>query len=183
MTIRDLNEFTEGSQHEALLEGEIHFGEFGGKGPAVFPLDPQKSYFNYLRVNPATQETEMVYHLYFRDGGNREYLLRGVKYLQKGAGVGIAVGKKILHDFTTLYCHLIETASAKELGCGLLKFRTLEDPQAVGSMAKFLRSFQVTGTDSTVLKAEGRARFLAFTNHFILREYDPLNPKDIFAAG
>jgi len=30
------------------------------------------------------------------------------------------------------------------------------------------------------LQAEGMARFLAFTNQFILREYDPLNPKDIF---
>jgi hypothetical protein len=183
MTIRDLNEFIEGSEHEALLEGSIHFGDFGGKGPATFDLEPQKSYFNYLRVNPATQEAEMAYHLYFRDGGNQEYLLHGIKYMQKDARGGIAVVKEILHAYTTLYCRMTETASGKELGCGLLKFKTFEDPQAVGSMAKFFRSFQVTGTDSPVLKAEGRARFLAFSNQFILREYDPLNPKDVFAAG
>jgi hypothetical protein len=183
MTIRDLNEFVEGSEHEALLEGSIHFGDFGGKGPATFPLDTQKSYFNYLRVNPATQEAEMAYHLYFRDSGNQEYLLHGIKYMQKDGGAEIAVLKEILHDYTTLYCHVTETASGKELGCGLLKFKTFEDPQAVGSMAKFFGSFRVTGTDSPVLQAEGMARFLAFTNQFILREYDPLNPKDLFTTG
>jgi hypothetical protein len=183
MTIRDLNEFLEGSEHEANLDGTIRFGDFGGKKSATFDLDPQKSFFNYLRVNPATREAEMVYHLYFRDGGNREYLLHGLKYMQKDLGEGIAVMKEILHDYTTLYCHLIETASGEELGCGLLKFKTFEDPQAVGSLAKFFSSFRVTGTDSPVLKGEGIARFLAFTNQFILREYDPLNPKDIFATG
>jgi len=183
MTIRDLNEFLEGSEHEALLDGSISFGNFGGKGPATFPLDPHKSYFNYLRVNPATQEAEMDYHLYFRDTGNQEYLLRGVKYMQKDGGGGIAVVKEILHDYTTLYGHVTETASRKELGCGLMKFKTFEDPQAVGSMAKFFASFRVTGTDSPVLQAEGIARFLAFTNQFILREYEPLDPKDLFTTG
>jgi hypothetical protein len=183
MTIRDLNEFVEGSEHEALLEGSISFGNFGGRGPATLPLDPHKSYFNYLRVNPATQEAEMDYHLYFRDSGNQEYLLRGVKYMEKDGGGEVAVVKEILHDYTTLYCHVTETSSGKELGCGLMKFRTFEDPQAVGSLARFFGSFRVTGTDSLALQAEGMARFLAFTNQFILREYDPLNSKDLFAAG
>jgi cholesterol oxidase len=183
MTIRDLNEFVEGSEHEALLEGSVSFAKFGGRGPATFPLDPYKSYFNYLRVNPVTEEAEMVYHLYFRDSGNQEYLLRGVKYMQKDGGEGTAVVKEILHDYTTLYGHVTETASGKELGCSLMKFKTFEDPKAVGSLAKFFESFRVTGTDSKALQAEGLARFLAFTNQFILREYDPLNPKDLFTTG
>ena len=88
--------------------------------------------------------------------------------------------KEILHDYTTLYWHVTETASGKELGFGLLKFKTFEHPQAVGSMAKFFASIRVTGTNSPVLQAERIARFLAFTNQFILREYDPLNPKNLF---
>jgi len=183
MTIRDLNEFLEGSEHEALLGGSISFGNFEGRGPATFSLDPHKSYFNYLRVNPGTQEAEMVYHLYFHESDNQEYLLRGVKYMQKDGGGGIAIVKEILHDYTTLHCHLTEIASGKEFGCGLMKFKTFEDPQAMGSMAKFFSSFRVTGTDNPALQAEGIARFLAFTNQFILREYDPLNPKDLFTTG
>jgi cholesterol oxidase len=183
MTIRDLNEFIEGSEHEASLDGTIHFADFAGKGPADFHVDPQKSYFNYLRVNPATQEAEMVYHLYFSCAEGKGFLLQGRKYMQKDLTGGIAGVREILHDYTTLYCHLAETPTGKEQGCALLKFKTFEDPQAIGSMAKFFSSFRVTGTDSPVLKAEGCARFLAFTNQFILREYDPLNPKDIFTTG
>lgn len=182
MTIRDLNEFTEGSEHEARLGGTIHFGDFAGKGPATFHIDPQKSYFNYLRVNPATQEAEMVYHLYFPCVEGKGFLLQGRKYMRKDLRGGITGVQEILHDYTTLYCHITETSSGKELGCALLKFKTFEDLQAVGSMAKFFSSFQVTGTDNPVLKAEGQARFLAFTNQFILREYDPVNVQGTFLA-
>ena len=182
MTIHDLNGFIDDSEHEARLEGTIHFGDFVGKGPAAFLLDPQKSYFNYLRVNPVTQEAEMVYRLYFRDGKNREYLLNGLKYMQKDQGGGLRGMKKIIHDYTTLYCRLSEVASGKEMGGALLKFKTFESPEAAGSFANFLKSFRVTGTDNPVLKAEGVARFLAFTNQFILREYDPLNPQGMFSS-
>ncbi len=183
MTIRDLNEFIEGSEHEARLDGTINFGDFAGKGPATFHIDPQKSYFNYLRINPSTQEAEMVYRLYFCCVEDQGFLLLGRKYMQKDLAGEVTGAREILHDYTTLYCHLTETLTGKELGCGLLKFKTFEDLQAVGSMAKFFSSFQVTGTDNPVFKAEGLARFLAFTNQFILREYDPLNPKDIFPTG
>jgi cholesterol oxidase len=175
MMIHDLNEFIEGTEHEARLEGTIHFGDFAGQGPATFHLDAKKSYFNYLRVNPATQEAEMVYHIYFRDSRSREFLLQGLKYMQKDLRGGVVGVKEILHDYTTLYCHLTETSSGKELGCALLRFKTFENIQAVGSMASFFSSFRVTGTENPVLKAEGLARFLAFTNQFSLREYDPLN--------
>jgi len=90
--------------------------------------------------------------------------------------------KKIIHDYTTLYCRLSEVASGKEMGGALLKFKTFESPEAAGSFANFLKSFRVTGTDNPVLKAEGVARFLAFTNQFILREYDPLNPQGMFSS-
>jgi hypothetical protein len=83
MTIHDLNEFIEGSEHEASLKGTIHFSDFAGQGPATFEIDPGKSRFNYLRVNPATGETEMVYHIYFCCVADKEFLLRGAKYMQK----------------------------------------------------------------------------------------------------
>jgi cholesterol oxidase len=182
MTVRDLTEFFEGTEHEARLEGIIHFGDFAGQGAATFHLDAQKSYFNYLRVNPATQEAEMVYHIYFRDIENREFLFQGLKYMQKNLRGGLVGVQETLHDYTTLYCHLTATSSGKEIGSGLLKFRTFENLQAVGSMANFFASFRVTGTENPVLKAEGLARFLAFTNQFILREYDPLNVQGGFLA-
>ena len=57
----------------------------------------------------------------------------------------------------------------------MLKFKTFENVQALGSFIDFLASFRVTGTQNPILKAQGQIRFLAFTNQFILREYDPLN--------
>jgi hypothetical protein len=174
MHIRDLNEFFESPEHEAGLEGTIHFGDFTGQGAAIFKVDPQKSTVNYQRLNPATQEAEMLYHLYFRDGQQREHLLHGRKYMQKDQDGGLREVQEVLHDYTTLYCHLTETATGQELGTGLLKFKTFENPEAVGSFSAFLGSFQVTGTTNPVEQAHAQLRFLAFTNQFISREYDLL---------
>jgi cholesterol oxidase len=182
MSIADLSEFLESSEHEARVAGTIHFGEFAGKGEATFHLDPLKSSFNYLRVNPDTQKAEMEYRLYFWDGQNAEYFFHGRKYMQKDLRGGIVGAREILHDYTTLYCHLTEAASGKELGVGLLKFKTFENLQAVGSFANFLASFEVTGTGDPVLKAQAKLRFLAFSNQFILREYDPLTVEGGFFA-
>jgi hypothetical protein len=175
-----LNEFIESSEHEARIRGVIHFGDFGGQGPASFKMIRHKSLFNLLRVNPETQEAEMLYRIYFLDSRGKEYLLHGRKYLQKDEPGGIAGAREILHDFTTLYCHLSETASGNEIGTALLKLRTFEDLDAAESFAKYLGSFQVTGTDNLFLKARAQLRYLAFTNQFRLREYDPLNPEDLF---
>jgi hypothetical protein len=82
----------------------------------------------------------------------------------------------VLHDYTTAYCHLTRTPTGEELGTGLLKFMTFEDPAAVASFAQFLASFKVTGTDDPKLKAQGQLKFLAFTNQFVIREYEPYNP-------
>lgn len=176
MQIRDLNEFFEGTEHEAQLSGAIQFGDFPGQGPSTFTIDPDKSYFNYLRINPETQEAEMDYHLYFLDTQHNECLFFAKKYMQRDPNAKIVGMPEVLHDYTTAYCHLTRTATAQELGTGLLKFKTFEDPAAVASFAQFLASFQVTGTDDPKLKAQGQLRFLAFTNQFVIREYEPYNP-------
>jgi hypothetical protein len=173
-SIRDLNEYYEGTEHEARLAGTIHFGDFNGRGERTFELNDRRSYFNYIRVNPETQEAEMVYRLYFKDEQGKRYLLAGRKYLQKDGGGGLSGVREITHDFTTLYGHLVELETGKELGTVLLIFRTFENPQAVGSFANYLTSFRISGTDNPFVKAQAQLRFLAFTNQFVAREYDPL---------
>ncbi len=175
MTIRDLSEFFSSPEHEAQLSGSIHFGNFDDQGEATFVIDPMKSYFNYLRVNPATQQTEMVYHLYFRDNKNLEYSFLAHKYLQRDPTEPIAGIREILHDYTTAYCHLTALSSGNELGTALLKFKTFEDLQAVGSFARFVESFTVTGTNDPVIRTQARLQFLAFTNQFVITEYEPLS--------
>jgi hypothetical protein len=39
MTIRDVNEFVDGYEHQAQLDGNISFGQFEGQGPVIFPID------------------------------------------------------------------------------------------------------------------------------------------------
>ena len=173
-TVRDLNEYYEGTEHENRLAGTIHFGDFNGRGERTFELNDRRSYFNYLRVNPETQEAEMVYRLHFKDEQGTRYLLAGRKYLQKDKRGGLTGVREIMHDFTTLYGQLIEFATGKELGTVLLIFRTIENPQAVGSFLNYLTSFQITGTDNPFVKAQALLRYMAFTNQFVAREYDPL---------
>jgi cholesterol oxidase len=182
MTVRDLNEFFESPEHEAAIQGTIDFGDFGGQGPATFEINQRKSRFNYLRINPATGEAEMLYNIYFRDSAQKEYLFYGRKYMRKNGPGGITGISEVLQDYTTLYCRVSEAASGTVLGSGLLKFRTFEDLDAAGSFAAFLSSFQVTGTDNALLKARGLLRFMALTNRFVMREYDPLSVRGGFAA-
>ena len=167
MTIHDVNEFVDGYEHEAQMGGSISFGQFDGQGPATFPIDAANSIFNYLRVNPATGEAEMRYHVEFL-AGNRRFRFEGVKHMEKDAG-------DVLKDYTTLYSTLYDDA-AKEAGSGVLKFRTFEDLAAVASLATFLASFQVTGTNEPAIQFQARMRFLAFTAQFVQREFDPLAP-------
>jgi hypothetical protein len=168
MTIADVNEFVDGYEHEAKLNGSITFSNFGG-APATWPIDDSTSRFHYLRVNPATREAEMNYHLEFEDGQGRRYTLDGRKFMQKDQN-SIA---EILQDYTTLFAKVAD-ASGKELGSGLLKFRTFENLAAIGNLAAFLASFQVTGTDDPAIQLQARMRFLAFTGQFVGREYNPL---------
>lgn len=175
MTVRDVNEFVDGYQHEAQIKGTISFGQFGGAAPAIFPVDESKSSFHYLRANPQTGEAEMRYHIEFADTAGQRFALEGVKYMQKDSGYQAI--RDLLGDYTTLYSHVyrqLPDGTSSETGLAYLKFRTFEDLAAVSNLAGFLRSFQITGTSDPVMQLQARLRFLAFTGQFVQREYDPL---------
>jgi cholesterol oxidase len=175
MTIRDVNEFVDGYEHEAQLSGSIHFAQFENLGDATFQMDASASRFHYLRLNPATREAEMEYHIEFLAQDGRRFALDGVKYMQKDSGQNAIAD--LLQDYTTLYCHvhqIFADGATRETGTAYLKFRTFESLHATASFAAFLASFQVTGTDDPVVQFQARMRFLAFTGQFVEREYDPL---------
>ncbi|MFN0110569.1 MAG: GMC family oxidoreductase N-terminal domain-containing protein [Blastocatellia bacterium] len=171
----DFNEFIEGWDHEARIEGAVRFANFKGQGQFICTINSSKSFFNYMRVNPQTQEAEMLYRIYFYAEAGQEYCFHGRKFLQKdndGSRSGI---REIVHDFTTLYGRLTDVTAGKEIGSALMKFRTFEDLDAVRSFAEYLKSFQVTGKDANAfVQAQGRLRFMALTNQFVVREYDPV---------
>lgn len=173
ITIRDVNEFLSNPDHEAALSGIIHFGNFQGGGEASFPIDATRSVFNYLRVDPAAHEAQITYDIRFEDADLKKYCLSVRKFMQRDPARPWAGPGEILHDYTTALCTLNEAEGGKTLGAGALKFQTFEDCAAVKSFADFLKSFQVTGTDDGWIKAKARARFLAFTSQFVLREYEP----------
>lgn len=169
ITARDLNEFIESTEHEARLEGTIRIQNFEGQpGQTICTINSSKSFFNYLRINPATQEAEILYRIYFFAGVGREYLFSGRKYMQKDA----RDVQEIVRDFTTCYGRLTELKTGREVGAGLLRFRTFEDPDAVHSFAEYLKSFRVIGTDNPFVQSQAQLRFLAVTNQFVAREYD-----------
>jgi cholesterol oxidase len=175
MTIRDVNEFVDGYEHEAQLKGSIAFGQFEDLSPATFAIDEATSRFHYLRINPATREAEMQYHIEFQDTSGRRFALDGAKYMQKDSQSGAI--RDLLEDYTTLYCHLYEqlpVGQTRETGIAWLKFRTFESLAAVGNLAGFLASLQITGTDDPLYQFQARMRFLGFTAQFVQREYDPL---------
>src|ERR1039457_6581120 len=177
MTVGDVNEFIDGYAHEASIKGKISFGEFEGMKAAAFAIDESSSRFDYLRVNPATGESEMRYTIEFAAQDGRRFTFQGTKYMQKDGGGGVQGMAEILQDYTTLYCHVYQQMGGgglRETGTAYLKFRTFEDLAAVGNLAGFLTSFQVTGTSDPVMQLQARMRFIAFTAQFVQREYDPL---------
>ena len=179
MIVRDVNEFVDGAAHEATMKGSISFGKFQGDNPATFTIDEMASLFNYLRVNEATGEAEMRYHLVFRSDSGRAFVLEGRKYMQKDEAGGLRSTQEVLSDYTTLYCHVFEMnqdGTQTEAGIALLRFRTFEDIAAVGNLAGFLSSFKLTGTGDPMLQLQAQMRFLAFTGQFVQLEYDPLAP-------
>lgn len=176
MNIADVNEFIDGYDHQSGIKGAISFDQLEGEAPATFAIDESASRFNYLRVNPATGEAEMRYHIEFTAAGGRRFIFDGVKYMQNSGRGPNPIGE-ILQDYTTLYCHVYEQLPAggtRETGTALLRFRTFEDLAAVSNLAGFLTSFQVTGTVDPLLQFQARMRFIAFTAQFVQREYDPL---------
>ena len=177
MTVRDVNEFIDGFEHEARIDGSISFGQFEGQGPVTFAIDGPNSQFHYLRINTATGEAQMRYHIEFVRPDGRRFALDGIKYMQRDGKGGIQEIAEVLQDYTTLYCHVHELAAdgtERETGIGFMKFRTFEDLAAVSSLAGFLASFQITGTGDPAIQLQARLRFLAFTAQFVEREYDPL---------
>jgi hypothetical protein len=177
MTVSDVNEFIDGYAHEASVKGMMTFGAFEGMQPAKFTIDESTSRFNYLRVNPATGEAEMRYHIEFALPDGRRFTFQGTKYMQKDGASGARSIAEILQDYTTLYCHVYEQMAGgalRETGTAYLKFRTFEDLAAAGSLAAFLTSFQITGTNDPMIQLQARMRFIAFTAQFVEREYDPL---------
>jgi hypothetical protein len=187
MAIDDVNEFVDGYEHEADMTGSITFGDFAGLGPVTFGMDGSASRFHYLRIDPATGEAEMNYHLEFQTATGRRFAFDGVKYMQKDQSSGlIASIQDVLQDYTTLYCHVTEQlpdGSTNELGVALMRFRTFENLAAVGSLAAFMASFQITGTNDPLVQLQARMRFLAFTAQFVMREYDPLGFPAIAASS
>ncbi len=178
MVIRDVNDFVDGYEHEAQLRGSITFGEFENRSRPTYNIDESASRFHYLRVNRQTAEAEMHYYLEFAGSGERRYALDGVKYMQKDeTQTGVPAAREVLNDYTTLYTHVYEllpNGTRKEIGTGLMKFRTFEDLAAIGNLTAFLASFQITGTGDPAVQLQARMRFLAFTGQFVEREYDPL---------
>ena len=173
LSAADINEFIDGSEHEARASGSITFEQFDGQGPVTFPLDEGKSFFQYLRVNPATGEAEMVYRLEFDDRSQRRILFEGRKYMQKDEAGGLRGLEELLEDYTTLFVHI--SAGGTELGTGHLRFRTFENLAAFRSLTQFLTSFRVRGNDNDpILQLRGQMKFAAFTGQFVQREYDPL---------
>jgi cholesterol oxidase len=179
MTARDVNEFIDAPEHEAQMQGSITFAKFLGEQQVSYVVDTQNSRFNYLEVNPATGEARMRYHLVFSRPDGRKFYLEGTKYMQKDRGDALRGMQEVLWDYTTLYCHIYEIKSGQPdtpVGLGYLKFKTFEDLAAVGNLAGFLASFQVTGTNDPAIRMQAQMRFLAFTAQFVQVTYDPLAP-------
>jgi len=169
MTIADLDQFVDGAEHRAELSGTLELQEFRGDKNLTLSLEPG-SFFNYLILNPQSQEHEMRYHLRFRHRGEL-FALSGTKLMQKDHKRRI---REILDDYTTLFARITAEPSGVVEGVALLKFRTFEDLVAVGSTVRFGLSFKVTGADNPATEAAAIAKFNALTTRFVLDEYNPL---------
>jgi hypothetical protein len=168
----DINRFIDGSEHQAVMTGYITFGRFEGQSPATFMFE-DGSRFQYQRLNPATGEAEMTYHIMFSARG-RKFLLEGVKYMQKDVGAGPQTIDEVLNDYTTVFCRVYDVLPAGNrnvMGIGYLKFRTFENLATVGNLPGFLRSFEVSGSDDPRVRFHAQMRFLAFTAPYVQRKY------------
>ena len=159
------------------IRGTITFGQFDGTGPVTFAIDDNASRFHYLRVNPATRRggDELPHRISDRSRPPLRVRRDQVHAARRDARVrqGSPKSSRTTRRSTAASTEL---PSGAETGTGLLKFRTFEDWAALGNLAGFLASFQVTGTDDPVTQLQARMRFLGFTAQFVMREYDPLSP-------
>ena len=168
--IPDLATFLADSAHEARCSGSLTFASLPGVGAGTFAIDNRQSRLEYLRVNEATGEAEIAYHLVFTAGGKR-LVFEGRKYMQKDEGGGVRGVAEVLEDYTTLHVKVLD--GEQGIGSGLLRFRTFENAAAVGNLADFLLSFRVKGTNDPELKTRARMAFLGLTARFVQQEYDP----------
>ncbi|HVX68044.1 MAG TPA: GMC family oxidoreductase [Bryobacteraceae bacterium] len=171
IAIPDLGAFLDDPNHKAALTGSIRFDRFAGLAPAQFDLDPAASFFEYLRVNPESGFTEMVYNAAFRtpEGG---YTLDGRKLLRRDSTERSTVLAELAEDFTTLPM-VVRSAEPqpRQAGSGVLKFRILEDLESLAGTVSFLTSFRVTNAPDLEAELEARREFLAFTSDFLRTEY------------
>ena len=170
MMIRDVNEFVDGYEHEAQLKGTHH----------VRPV--RRAHARHVHDRRRGQPLPLPPGQ-SGDGGSRDAVPHRVRQHRRPALLRSTARstcrrtrrrrrfRDMLGDYTTLYCHVVEMlpdGSRKEIGTALmLKFRTFENLAAVGSLAAFLASFQVTGTNDPAIQLQARMRFLAFTAQFV----------------
>ena len=178
MTIADVNEFIDGYAHESGIKGTMTFGEFEGVEECRLRhrriLQPLQL---PARQSPPPAKARCATTSNSPSPDGRRFTFVGVKYMQKDTEGGIPGIAEILEDYTTLYCHVYEQmggGALRETGTAYMKFRTFQDLAAVGNLAGFLLSFQVTGTNDPMIQLQARMRFIAFTAQFVQREYDPL---------
>ena len=109
MRSRDVNEFVDGYAHEARSRARLRSAHSRAGNAGTFTIDEATSRFNYLRVNPATGEAEMRYHIEFATAGRPPVHLRGHEVHAEGWRRRDAEHRaRFLQDYTTLYCHVYE---------------------------------------------------------------------------
>ena len=166
-----------GYAHEAAIKGTMSFGDLEGMRTAAFAIDESNSRFHYLRVNQATGEAEMRYHIEFAAHDGRRYHVRGHEVHAEGRrrrGAGHRGDAAGLHDAVLPRVRTDGGRHAAGDGDGASEVPYVRGSGGGGQPGGFLTSFQITGTDDPVIQFQARMRFIAFTAQFVEREYDPL---------
>jgi cholesterol oxidase len=140
----------------AMLASPRHAGQITGTVTAPTlspqPLTTSGGVFNLFVDDPnAVSTRELLYEFVMRSADGRAFHFAGVKTVRDDRGLDMWA------DTTTLAITLRDgaTATAPVLGTGVLHL-------SVEDFARELTTFNVTGTDSELLKLEAIARFGAF---------------------
>jgi hypothetical protein len=179
----DLDALIEEPAHEAELTGGVTIGSLRGERVVA----PTRGTLRLLAVEPSTQIHEFRYEVTFAHR-NVRYRVLGKKYvLADGTESidplfdrellrplrGTALGDAYT-DTTTVYATVRDDRSGASVGSGLMRFETVQSPEAVMSALAFLRSFDVTGTDDPLEKAHALFAFKHFVFGELARIYGPL---------
>jgi hypothetical protein len=178
----DLDGLIDEPEHEVALTGTVTIGSLRGERVVA----PTRGTLRVLAVDPSTQIHEFRYEVTFLQR-NVRYRVLGKKYaLDDGTEKidpffdrevlrplrGTALGDAYT-DTTTVYATVYDERSGASVGSGLMRFETLQSPEAVMSALAFLRSFDVTGTDDPLEKARGLLAFERFVFGELVRIYGP----------